>query len=81
MRKEAFFCSCGLNSHFLVLTRFDDEEDMVYLAVHRTPPSNFLERVIGGIKYIFGITDDPEFTPEICLNKKTMKQIESFLCE
>lgn len=54
---------------------------MVYLTVHRTPPSNFVERVIGGIKYIFGITDDPEFTPEICLNKKTIEQIESFLYE
>lgn len=77
MRKEAFFCSCGSNEHFLVLTRFDDEE-YVYLSVHLSQ-ARFLKRLLQAIKHIFGYGSKYGHFSEICLDADTRLQLTNFL--
>jgi hypothetical protein len=78
MRKEAFFCSCGLNEHLVVLSSSTElDDDYTYLSVH-LPQTHFLDRLISGTKYIFGISDHIEFS-ELCLDGEAVDRMINFL--
>lgn len=78
MQKEAFFCSCGSNEHFFVLTKFDGEEDFVYLSVYLDRP-RFLRRLVNAFKYIFGYKSKHGEFSEVCLDQETQLRVRQFL--
>lgn len=78
MEKEAFFCSCGSNEHFFVLTKFEGEEDFVYLSVYLDRP-RFFKRLINAFKYVFGYKSKYGEFSEVCLDRETQTLLQQFL--
>ena len=78
MRKESFFCSCGANEHFFILTEFEDDKEFIYLSVYLSHVG-FFSRIVNALKYVFGYKSKyGEFT-EICLDRSTQSRIKAFL--
>jgi hypothetical protein len=77
MNKEAFFCSCGANEHFFILSKFDSEEH-VYLSVYLSRVG-FFRRLIAATKYLFGYRSRYGEFAEICLDSDTRLRIQNFL--
>lgn len=78
MEREVFFCSCGSNEHFFILSRFEDEEDFVYLSVFLDRPK-LLRRLINAFKYIVGYKSRYGEFSEVCLDMETRARIRNFL--
>ena len=53
--KELILCECGSMEHQIVFIWFDDNEDNeVFAQIHLNTEKSFYERLVSGIKYIFG---------------------------
>ena len=49
---EIFICECSSREHQIVM-QYDEEDNSIYCHIHLTK-NNFWNRLIIGIKYIFG---------------------------
>lgn len=78
MHKEVFFCSCGHNEHFFILTKFDDEKEYAYLSIYLSN-GGFLKRLGQAIKHVFGYRSKYGHFSEICLDADTRLQLTNFL--
>jgi hypothetical protein len=78
MKRELILCTCGSNEHQIILTYFDDEDDIVYVSIHLASKS-FWERVILGMKYIFGYKCKYGHWEEFYMGKQEAEQLQKFI--
>lgn len=52
IEQKILICQCQNPEHQLIVAR--DEDKQVYFLIHLVPDRTFFNRVINGIKYIFG---------------------------
>ena len=82
--KELVLCECGSMEHQIVFIWFDDNEDNeVFAQIHLNTEKSFYERLVSGIKYIFGYKSKYGNFDEIILSsthieglKKVIKKLE-----
>jgi hypothetical protein len=82
--KELILCECGSMEHQIVFIWFDDNEDNeVFAQIHLNTEKSFYERLVSGIKYIFGYKSKYGNFDEIILSsthieglKKVIKKLE-----
>lgn len=53
METKTVHCACHSNEHQVTFRKFDTDDE-IYMSVHLTSGMNFFERLVIGIKYIFG---------------------------
>ena len=82
--KELILCECGSMEHQIVFIWFDDNKDNeVFAQIHLNTEKSFYERLVSGIKYIFGYKSKYGNFDEIILSsthieglKKVIKKLE-----
>jgi len=85
MKTEHFFCECNSPSYQFLLTKFEadpkDEsyEDELYLSVHLSQNLNFWNRLILGVKYIFGERQDFGHWMEIIIKSEDRQRLIEML--
>ena len=52
-KKDILICECGSLEHQIVIAEYPEYEE-VYVEVHLSNYMNFWQRLVAGVKYIFG---------------------------
>lgn len=77
---KLFICKCDNVEHQIIFSYFDDSDDKeVYASIHLRPKQNFWERIITGIKYIFGYKSMYGDFDEFILKKEDVHKLEEII--
>lgn len=78
---DVLICACSSSEHSLIF-QYDEDEHEAYVSIHLSNYRNFWERLIHGIKYIFGYKCKYGDFDEIILGKQhaeKLHEIANFL--
>lgn len=75
--KKSFFCRCGHNEHHLIIEPVDF--DMVCFSINLSDNLSFFNRLILGIKYIFGYRARHGMFAEILLDPNDFNEMKEYL--
>lgn len=76
---EFVLCECHSAEHQIILRKFNDEPEEIYLEVHLTPYRNFFQRLWYGLKYAFGYKCRFGAWDEVILGPDQLMQIKKFI--
>jgi hypothetical protein len=76
---QVILCECNSAEHQIILRKFNDEPEEMYLEVHLRTYRNFFQRLWYGLKYAFGYKCRFGAWDEIILGQESQKKLQQFI--
>lgn len=79
MKQQLYICACNSAEHQMIFNPDPLDEKLIYVEINLVRKS-FIDRLIYGIKYIFGYQSKYGAFEEIVLNKDHAEQLREASC-